>query len=290
MLKILITGGKGQLGNQLKQLSDSYPDDNFIFTDLPEVNITSEKDIKKAFADLAPDWLINCAAYTAVDKSESDAETAMLINATAPGMLAQIANEHNVRMIHISTDYVFDGTHFKPYKEDHPKHPLSVYAQSKSLGEELVMANHPEAIIIRTSWLYSIYGSNFMKTVIRLARHQGNMRIVSDQTGTPTWAGDLAFAIVKSIKKNIPPGIYHFSNEGICSWYDFAKAIIDIMNIDCAVYPISTEEFPLPAKRPFFSVLDKSLYKSTTGLTIPHWRNSLKECIRQFETMQVSKT
>lgn len=288
MHKVLITGGMGQLGNQLKQLIPLYPDDQFYFTDLPEVNITSEPDIQRAFAEYEPDWLINCAAYTAVDKAESDAETADLINAQAPGLLARIAAEHKVRMIHISTDYVFDGRHYKPYKEDHPKNPLSAYGRSKSLGEDLVMENNTDAIIIRTSWLYSGFGSNFMKTVIRLARHQGNMRIVSDQTGTPTWAGDLAFALIKIVQKNIPAGIYHFSNEGICSWYDFAKAIIDIMNIDCAVYPISTNEFPLPAPRPYYSVLDKSRYKAATGVSIPHWRNSLKECLKQYESMPLS--
>lgn len=283
MKKILVTGANGQLGSQLRQNSAAYTEVSFVFTDLPELNITSEEQIDQAFNEHQPDWLINCAAYTAVDKAESESDAAFLLNAHAPALLAKISDKHKCRMIHVSTDYVFDGTSCKPITEETPKNPQGVYAHTKSFGEDLVLANNPRSVIIRTSWLYSIYGQNFMKTVIRLAREKGSMRIVADQTGTPTWTGDLATAIMKCIESEIIPGVYHFSNEGICSWYDFAKAILEFSNLNCPVEPIATSEYPTPARRPFYSVLDKTLFKQTTGISIPYWRDSLKECISRLE-------
>lgn len=282
MKKILVTGANGQLGSQLRKLSKSYPQIDFFFTDVLELDITSEVQVAKILEDFKPNWLINCAAYTAVDKSESDAESAKLINTVAPALLARLCESAHCRMIHISTDYVFDGRAYQPYTEDNVKNPQSVYGHTKSDGEDLVLANNPRSIIIRTSWLYSAYGSNFMKTVLRLATEKGNMRIVSDQIGTPTWAGDLASAVLVMIEKELLPGIYHFSNEGVCSWYDFAKAIIEITGINSKVDPIPTAEYPLPAPRPFYSVLDKALYKSTTGQQIPYWRDSLKQCLKEL--------
>lgn len=282
MLKILVTGSNGQLGSQLRKISTSFRDCDFLFTDLPELDITSEIRVDRALSEYKPDWLINCAGYTAVDKAETDKEAANKLNADAPALLSKLSAKYDTRLIHISTDYVFDGRNYRPYTEDHLKNPEGIYARSKALGEELVIANNPEAIIIRTSWLYSVYGNNFMKTVLRLAKEKGTMRIVSDQVGTPTWTGDLALAIMTMVEKNTNPGIYHFSNEGVCSWFDFAKAIVELQDIRCTIEPINTKDYPLPAPRPFYSVLDKSLLKATTGLTVPHWRDSLKQCLKQF--------
>lgn len=282
MMNIIVTGANGQLGNQLKQLSSGYPGFNFIFTDLPEVDITSEHAVNEILLSTQPAWLINCAAYTAVDKAETESELAQKINADGPALLARLTDQHHVRMIHISTDYVFDGMHYKPYKEDHKKNPQGIYAETKSLGEDLVLANNPRSIIFRTSWLYSIYGQNFVKTVIRYSQEKGKMRVVADQIGTPTWAGDLSNAIMNAIEVNLSPGVYHYSDEGVCSWYDFSMAIIELQNINAIIEPITTSEFGAPAPRPSYSVLDKSLFKRETGLKIPYWRDSLKVCLKQL--------
>lgn len=282
MLKILVTGSNGQLGSQLRKISTAFRDCDFLFTDLPELDITSVIRVDRALSEYKPDWLINCAGYTAVDKAETDQEAAQKLNGDAPALLSKLSAKYDTRLIHISTDYVFDGRNYRPYTEDQAKSPEGIYARSKALGEELVIANNPEAIIIRTSWLYSVYGNNFMKTVLRLGTEKGTMRIVSDQVGTPTWTGDLANAIMTMIEKNTNAGVYHFSNEGVCSWYDFAKAIVELQDIPCTVEPINTKDYPLPAPRPFYSVLDKSLFKATTGMTIPHWRDSLKQCLKHL--------
>lgn len=282
MIRILVTGANGQLGSQLKMIADSYNNLSFFFTDLPEFDISSSYQIDSAFEKYKPNWLINCAAYTAVDKAEADQELAELINSQAPALLATSCEQHNCRMIHVSTDYVFDGNRSRPYKEDHEKNPNGVYARTKSVGEDLVLYNNSGSIIIRTSWLYSAFGNNFMKTMIRLAKEKGHLRVVADQVGTPTWTGDLAWVILTAISNNIAPGIYHFSNEGICSWYDFAKAIIELDEIDATVEPITTKDYPTAAPRPYYSVLDKSLIKATLSLTIPHWRDSLKVCLKEF--------
>jgi dTDP-4-dehydrorhamnose reductase len=283
MIKILVTGSKGQLGNELQRIQSSFPDFSFHFTDLPELDITSESEVEKALEDIKPDWLINCAGYTAVDKAETDANAAMLINSVAPGILARLCAKHSVRIVHISTDYVFEGYGYRPISESDPKKPNGVYAVSKSEGEDNVLANHPNPIVIRTSWLYSEFGNNFVKTVLRLAREKGSMRMVYDQVGTPTWAGDLAIAIMKLITLNAKEGYYHYSNEGVCSWYDFAVAICKIKGINCPITPILTWEYKTAAPRPCFSVLDKSYFKETTGMTIPHWLDSLKKCLDQLD-------
>lgn len=282
MLKILVTGSNGQLGNQLRKISTAFRDCDFLFTDLPELDITAEIRVDRALSEYKPDWLVNCAGYTAVDKAETDQEAAQKLNADAPALLSKLSAKYDTRLIHISTDYVFDGRNHRPYAEDHAKNPKGIYAKSKALGEDLVLANNPESIIIRTSWLYSVYGNNFMKTVLRLGTEKGFMRIVSDQIGTPTWTGDLAHAIMTMIEMDTKAGIYHFSNEGVCSWYDFAKAIVEFQDIPCTVEPITTKDYPLPAPRPFYSVLDKSLFKATTGMTVPYWRDSLKQCLKQL--------
>lgn len=282
MQRILVTGGNGQLGSQLKHFSSNYSKTEFLFTDLPDLDITDESQIESVLSSFRPAWIINCAAYTAVDLAETEVDAANRLNTDAPALLARLSDKYHIRLVHISTDYVFDGKGNIPYVEDHPKNPQGIYAQTKAVGEDLVMANNPTSIIIRTSWLYSAYGKNFLKTVLRLAAEKGSMRIVSDQVGTPTWTGDLAQAIMKMIELNANAGIYHFSNEGVCSWFDFAKAIVEIQGIECTVEPISTSEYPLPAPRPYYSVLNKALYKTTTGLSVPYWRDSLKLCLNQL--------
>lgn len=282
MTTILVTGANGQLGNQLKQLSANYPQFDFKFTDLPELDITAEHAINQVLTELEPQWLINCAAYTAVDKAEVESDLAHKINVEGASLLARLSDEHRIRMVHISTDYVFDGTASQPYKEDHPKNPSGVYSQTKSLGEDLVLANNPRSIIFRTSWLYSAFGQNFVKTVIRHSTEKGYMQIVADQVGTPTWAADLVTMIMKAIEIDLQPGIYHYSNEGVCSWYDFAMAIVELQGIKAIIEPITTNDFGAVASRPFYSVLDKALVKRNTGLKIPYWRDSLKECLKQL--------
>ncbi len=278
-MKILVTGSNGQLGNELRLLAQFQTDLEFLFTDFEELDITDEVSIEKTISYFNPAWLINCAAYTAVDKAEQEPEKAMLINAKAPGLLARIANKHKARMIQISTDYVFDGKNYKPYGEEHPKNPAGIYAQSKASGEDNVQQNSDTAIIIRTSWLYSAFGANFVKTIRKAGRERGQLKVVADQIGSPTWARDLAEAILIMVKQNVESGIYHFSNEGVCSWYDFAKAIIELSAIQCAINPTDTAGYPLPSPRPYYSVFDKLKYTRVTQQSIPYWRDSLKKCI-----------
>lgn len=278
-MKLLVTGSNGQLGNELRLLARNHTDLTFLFTDFEELDITNEVSVENTFSSFNPDWIINCAAYTAVDKAEQEPEKAMLINALAPGIMAGIANKHNARMIQISTDYVFDGKSYKPYSEDYPKNPSGSYALSKAKGEDNVLKNSKDSIIIRTSWLYSAFGANFVKTIRKAGRERGQLKVVSDQIGSPTWALDLAEAILLMVKQNAEAGIYHFSNEGVCSWYDFAKAILELSDIQCIVNPTDTAGYPLPAPRPFYSVFDKSKFTRLTQQSIPYWRDSLKKCI-----------
>jgi dTDP-4-dehydrorhamnose reductase len=278
-MKVLVTGGNGQLGNELRLLATSYPDMEFLFTDIEELDITRESEVERAFSEFRPSWVINCAAYTAVDKAEQEPDKAMLINTWAAEILAKTATKLNTRVVHISTDYVFDGRNYRPYKEDDTKNPQGVYAQSKAAGEERVLEFNPLAIIVRTSWLYSAFGINFVKTIKRVGKERGQLKVVADQIGSPTWASDLAGAILTLIKQNAEAGIYHYANEGVCSWYDFAKAIIELTGIRCKVGPTDTAGYPLPSPRPFYSVLDKSKFTISTRQTIPYWRDSLKKCI-----------
>lgn len=279
-MKVLVTGSNGQLGSELQLLSRELPGIEFLFTDLDELDITDRASVENTFSVFKPSWLINCAAYTGVDKAEQEPDKAMLLNAFAPGLLAEIASKQNTRLIHISTDYVFNGKSNKPYCEEDTIGPLdSVYAKSKADGEKNVISKCPSAIVIRTSWLYSAYGNNFVKTIRRVGLEHGELKVVADQVGSPTWAHDLAEAIMNLIELNAEPAVFHFANEGICSWYDFAKAIVELSGIECIVNPTDTVSYPLPSPRPFYSVLDKSKYKAYTRKSIPYWRDSLKKCI-----------
>lgn len=288
-MKILVTGAYGQLGNELKELSVNYPEWQFLFTDVDSLDITNKQEVDVFFHENNPDFVVNCAAYTAVDKAESDEETARKVNALAPEILAGAAKSQNSGFIHISTDYVFNGKSFLPCTENDPVKPIGVYGRTKHEGEGRSLEVNSNSVIIRTSWLYSSYGNNFVKTMLRLGKEREMLKVVFDQIGTPTFAGDLAKAILQIIKfyKDEPekysPGIYHFSNEGVASWFDFAKAIFELAQINCKVLPVLSEEFPTAAKRPHYSVLNKSKIKATFNLEIPYWKDSLKICINKLQ-------
>lgn len=278
---ILVTGSYGQLGSEIKELSSDYKKLKFLFTDVDTLDITNLKSLENFFNENPIDFVINCAGYTNVDKAETDKDAAYLINVSAVKYLAELTNKKSAGLIHISTDYVFDGTGNEPYKEDDATNPTSVYGKTKLQGELEILNTVKNSIIIRTSWLYSSYGNNFVKTMLRLGKERNELNVVSDQTGSPTYAKDLAKVILDIINNssdnsgNFISGIYHYSNEGVCSWYDFAIEIFKIANITCKINPIGTKDFPTPAKRPFYSVLNKSKIKSTFGITIPHWKDSL---------------
>ena len=282
---ILVTGANGQLGNELRTLSVMYPDYTFTFIGRDELDLSNTENIRAYFAGKAFDVIINCAAYTAVDKAESEQALARAINTTALETLAHIAKEKNSSLIHISTDYVFDGQNFKPYKESDPANPQGIYGQTKLDGEQAMLAINPaNSIIIRTSWVYSSFGNNFVKTMLRLGKERAELGVIYDQVGTPTYARDLAQAIISIIQHPIlnaqkSTEIYHFSNEGVCSWYDFAKAIFEFSAIHCHVKPIETKDYPTPATRPHYSLLNKAKIKNTFGITIPYWQDSLHECL-----------
>lgn len=272
----LITGCKGQLGTELSRLLP-----NAICADVDVLDITDENAVQNFVRDNNIDVIINCAAYTAVDKAESDIELATKINVDGPRNLAKTG----AKIIHISTDYVFDGTGHMPYTTDEKTNPVSVYGKTKRAGEIAVLENNSVAVVIRTAWLYSPYGNNFVKTMRRLGGEKKEINVVADQIGTPTYAADLADAIVKIIPQmNIEnSGIYHFTNEGVCSWYDFANEIIGLSNLNCVVNPIKSSQYPTPAARPFYSVLDKEKIKSVFGINIKHWKDGLKRCIYELE-------
>ena len=272
----LITGCKGQLGTELSRLLP-----NAICADVDVLDITDENAVQNFVRDNNIDVIINCAAYTAVDKAESDIELATKINVDGPRNLAKTG----AKIIHISTDYVFDGTGHMPYTTDEKTNPVSVYGKTKRAGEIAVLENNSVAVVIRTAWLYSPYGNNFVKTMRRLGGEKTEINVVADQIGTPTYAADLADAIVKIIPQmNIEnSGIYHFTNEGVCSWYDFANEIIGLSNLNCVVNPIKSSQYPTPAARPFYSVLDKEKIKSVFGINIKHWKDGLKRCIYELE-------
>lgn len=284
MKEILVTGCCGQLGNELQVLADRYESTcHFIFTNRGELDITDRKAVFNFIEENAISVVINCAAYTAVDRAESDPEQCDLLNHVAPGYLAEAVADVGGTIIHVSTDYVFDGMAHMPYREDDPANPQTVYGRTKLAGEESVIRLCAGAVVIRTAWLYSTFGNNFVKTMIRLGRERDHLGVVFDQIGTPTYARDLARIILKAIDKGIVPGIYHFTNEGVCSWYDFARAIHHLTGIDdCTVTPLHTEEYPTQAKRPHYSVLDKSKIKQTYDIDIPWWEDALKECIKNL--------
>lgn len=279
MKQILVTGGNGQLGSELSKLVPEYPRLRLIFTDL-DLDITSRNDVRQWLDANPVQYIINCAAYTAVDKAESDPDAAMRVNGEAPGILASEARSHGARLIHISTDYVFDGKSYLPYKETDETNPGSKYGQSKLMGEQSAMEADPSTIVVRTSWLYSSVGQNFVKTIRRIASERRHLRVIYDQVGAPTYAADLAKALLDIVSHPAPPeGIFHYANEGVISWYDFAQEICRLSNIECTFEAILTAEYPLPAARPCYSVFDKSKIKSTFGLSIPWWRDSLVRCI-----------
>lgn len=283
-MNILVTGCNGQLGNEIQLLEKGNGKHVFFNTDVNELDITDENAIN-AFVDANNiDGIINCAAYTAVDKAESNEVLCHTLNATAPGYLAAAMGKRGGWMVQVSTDYVFDGTKHTPYSETDPTCPDSVYGRTKLEGEQLVRQHCERALIVRTAWLYSIFGNNFVKTMIRLGKEKTELGVIFDQIGTPTYARDLAVAIMTAVEKGIIPGIYHFSNEGVTSWYDFTKAIHRIAGISgCHVRPIHTEEYPTPARRPHYSVLDKTKIKATYNIEVPYWEESLAECISKLD-------
>lgn len=283
-MNILITGCNGQLGNEMQLLARENVQHSYFFTDVEELDITDSEAVEAFVEFNAIDCIVNCAAYTAVDKAEENEELCDLLNNVAPGHLAKAVGKRGGIMVQVSTDYVFDGTNHIPYTESEPTCPNSVYGRTKLAGEQNVMANCANAMIIRTAWLYSTFGNNFVKTMIRLGKEKDALGVIFDQVGTPTYARDLAHAIYATINKGVVPGIYHFSNEGVISWYDFTKAIHRIAGITtCKVRPLHTEEYPTPAKRPHYSVLDKTKIKQTYGIEVPYWEDSLRECIQKIE-------
>lgn len=283
-MNILVTGCNGQLGNEIQLLEKGNGKHVFFNTDVNELDITDENAIN-AFVDANNiEGIINCAAYTAVDKAESNEALCHTLNDTAPGYLAAAMGKRGGWMVQVSTDYVFDGTKHTPYSETDPTCPDSVYGRTKLEGEQLVRQHCERAMIVRTAWLYSIFGNNFVKTMIRLGKEKTELGVIFDQIGTPTYARDLAVAIMTAVEKGIIPGIYHFSNEGVTSWYDFTKAIHRIAGISgCHVRPIHTEEYPTPARRPHYSVLDKTKIKATYNIEVPYWEESLAECISKLD-------
>lgn len=290
MDSVLVTGANGQLGSELQEIikNNSIPDCNFIFTDIDTLDITDEPALDEFVSQNQIGFIVNCAAYTAVDKAETETTMATLLNTMAPSYLAAVAKKNHAKLIHISTDYVFDGTNCIPYNEEDETNPQSAYGLTKQGGELAIQNLFKDYIVIRTSWLYSAFGSNFVKTIRKYAAERGELNVVYDQIGAPTYARDLAYTIIKIIEAAImdstgfKPGIYHYANEGVCSWYDFAKEIIAISRISCIVNPIATKDYPLPAKRPSYSIFDKAKIKSTYNITIPYWKDSLYECIERL--------
>jgi dTDP-4-dehydrorhamnose reductase len=320
---ILVTGANGQLGNELRGLEENFPNYKFFFTDVQELAIDDASAVKGFFRNQPLFACVNCAAYTAVDKAESEKEKVMLINANAVGNLAEACAEYATHFIHISTDYVFDGNSEIPYREDDPTNPVNHYGLTKLYGEKLALEKNPSTIIIRTSWVYSEYGNNFVKTMMRLMKERESINVVNDQLGSPTYAADLADAIMKIISmiddrwqmaesllsgfdeimstesfstaghagppnidqrpSTIESGIFHYSNEGTISWYEFAVAIKELIASPCKVNPIPTTQYPTPARRPHYSMLDKSKIKTVYNLKIPHWRDSLASCVRRIQ-------
>lgn len=282
MSKVLVTGANGQLGSEIHALSNTYSQYNFTFTDRITLDLGNLSKVEDYFDNNVFDVIINCAAYTAVDKAQSDEELANIINHRCVSLLAKIAKKKNISLVHISTDYVFDGKNYRPYLETDPTQPQGVYGRTKRDGENALIEVSPKnSIIIRTSWVYSSFGANFVKTMLRLGKERDSIGVIFDQIGTPTYARDLAKTIIDILPqlRNESPEIYHYSNEGATSWYDFAQTIFELTNINCKVNAITTEEYPLPAPRPHYSLLNKAKIKNTFNLSIPYWKNSLKECI-----------
>lgn len=285
-MNILVTGANGQLGNEMRLIAKEHPEYTYFFTDISELDICDEQRVIDYVNDNAIDLIVNCAAFTAVDKAEESCNRMLCdkLNRVAPQYLARAAETVGAGLIHISTDYVYDGRVFIPYREDDKCHPKSVYGSSKLAGEINAMSICHQCVVLRTAWLYSPFGHNFVKTMTKLGKERDSLDVVFDQIGTPTYAFDLASAIFSIIEKGLIPGIYHFSDEGLCSWYDFACSIHRLSGIStCKIHPVHTDEYPSVAFRPFYSVLDKTKIKSVYGLDIPHWEDSLKHCISRMK-------
>lgn len=285
MNKILVTGKNGQLGQELRDLVLGSRQDEFVFLGREEMDLSSEESIVQAFEKWGPfRAVVSAGAWTAVDKAESEVEGCRAVNAAAPRILAELCAKSQIPMIQVSTDFVYGGSKSSPYLETDAVDPLSIYGLTKKEGEDEVLAANPLSMIIRTSWVYSKYGNNFVKTMRRLGAERPNLGVVSDQIGTPTWARDLAEVILLALDaEQFPRGIFHYSNQGIASWYDFATAIMEISDLSCKVRPILAQAYPTPAKRPSMSVMDKSKIEQTLGIEIPHWRQSLRDCIAQMD-------
>lgn len=282
-MNILVTGCNGQLGNEIQRLEKTLPTHTFFNTDVDELDITDQMAVEQFVAQNAIDGIVNCAAYTAVDKAESNKELCTSLNTVAPAYLAAAVEKRNGWIIHISTDYVFDGTKHTPYVETDTPCPNSVYGSTKLAGELGVRKFCKRAMIIRTAWLYSAFGNNFVKTMMRLGREKEQLGVIFDQIGTPTYARDLARVIMTAIEKGVRPDVFHFSNEGVISWYDFTKAIHRIAGIDkCHVKPLHTSEYPTAASRPAYSVLDKTKIKEAYDIEIPYWEESLADCMKEL--------
>ncbi len=284
MFNILVTGSNGQLGSEIKELSKEY-DYNFFFTTRDDIDITNKDNIKEFCQKNSINVIINCAAYTAVDKAESDEINSDLVNRKAVKKLALVSQELNIKLVHISTDYVFDGKNFKPYCEEYKTNPQSIYGKTKFDGEnEMIKINPKNSIIIRTSWVYSYYGANFVKTMLRLGKEKESLGVIFDQVGTPTYAKDLAKTILEILPKikNEKVQIYNYSNEGVLSWYDFAKEIMKMAKLNCKINPIETFQYPTPAKRPHFSLLNKAKIKKEFDIEIPYWKDGLDDCLKRL--------
>lgn len=288
MANILVTGANGQLGSELRKIGFTALDDVF-FTDITELDITSYEAVAKFVEEHEIDTIVNCAAYTAVDKAEDEPESAARINTEAVANLAKVANKQDCLLIHVSTDYVFNGMGEKPYTEKDRPEPVSVYGKTKLAGEEAIKKSGCLYIIIRTAWLYSAFGNNFVKTILRLAGERSEISVVSDQVGSPTYAEDLARAIVTIMEnddRGMCEGVYHFSDEGVCSWYDFASEIVRISGLPCRVKPVTTAEYPTRTRRPAYSVLDKSKIRNTFKVAVPDWKESLAACMKELKANQ----
>lgn len=288
MAVILVTGSNGQLGNELKEAAKNYYGYQFIFTDIDTLDITDKDQTETFIRNADPGWIINCAAYNLVDKAEKEQDKAILINSSAVSNIAEAIRESECKLIHISSDYIFDGNSNVPYNEGSLPNPLSAYGKSKLEGEKAALL-HYGSMVIRTSWLYSFFGANFVKTILAKGKENDRLRVVFDQTGTPTYAADLASAIMIIIsgvirnKLAFHAGIYHYSNEGVCSWYDLATEVVKEAGLDCNIIPVLSKDYQSTAKRPAYSVLDKTKIKETYNLEIPHWRTSLKRCIKMLK-------
>lgn len=283
MKKILVTGSNGQLGKELRDLAASHTEFEFLFLSREDLPIHHFELVRNVFASFSPDYCINCAAYTAVDKAEQEPELAQIVNATSVGILAAVSAAHDCRFVHVSTDYVYGGDANEPYAEDSPTSPSSVYGETKLAGEKEAIENDPLAVIIRTSWVYSYHGNNFVKTMMRLMKDRKEISVVNDQKGSPTWASDLASFILHVIgQTQWYPGIYNYSNDGEITWYDFAMEIKRLIAADCIIHPIPSSAYPTPAKRPAYSVLNKQKIKSIFGVDPENWKRSLEKCISRL--------